>query len=307
MKSNRMLFAGMALAVAVMGGGMAFAADQTQKDIDQLNKSIAEKGGKWVAGRTSVSDMSSQAQQYLVGLGVEPLDIGAAPLKMGRAILPESLDWRANNGDFVTGVRNQGQCGSCWAFAMTGALESYALRAKNTPNRDLDLSEQVMVSCSGAGSCKGGRLNADYLTTTGLPPESYYPYTQTDGSCSNVKPGWEKETNKIGSWGSVSKSVEELKAALNQFGPVPTAFMVYRDFMSYKSGVYSYTSGELMGGHGVLLVGYNDAEKYFIVKNSWGPNWGENGFFKIAYSEMDNQVKFGMMTIAYYTDDQAGE
>ena len=71
--------------------------------------------------------------------------------------------------------------------------------------------------------------------------------------------------------------------------------------MHYKSGIYSYTTGKKLGGHAVLLVGYNDAEQYFLVKNSWDTGWGEGGFFKIAYSQMDNEVNFAMSTIAYYT------
>ncbi|MDD4005301.1 MAG: C1 family peptidase [Elusimicrobiaceae bacterium] len=309
MKLNKILVVSSALVFALLGSGSVFAADESLKGdpqarVDAINSAIAAKGAKWVAGRTEMAEMPVQDQENMFGLSFEPLNIGAAPLPMGRAVLPESLDWRANNGNFVTEPRNQGRCGSCWAFSMTGALESYSLRTKNTPNRELDLSEQVMVSCSGSGSCKGGRLNADYIKTTGLPPESYYPYTQTDGSCSNVKPGWESETYKIGRWGSVTQSVNAIKTALNKYGPLPTGYLVYEDFLNYKSGIYTYTTGERKGGHAVLIVGYNDAEKYFIVKNSWGPSWGENGFFRIAYSEMENEVMFGMSTIAYYNPVQ---
>jgi C1A family cysteine protease len=75
--------------------------------------------------------------------------------------------------------------------------------------------------------------------------------------------------------------------------------MVYEDFKHYKSGVYSYVSGKKLGGHAILLVGYDDKEQCFIVKNSWGPDWGENGFFRIAYSELDSVVGFGKNTVAY--------
>ncbi|MFA6584809.1 MAG: C1 family peptidase, partial [Elusimicrobiaceae bacterium] len=67
----------------------------------------------------------------------------------------------------------------------------------------------------------------------------------------------------------------------------------------YKSGVYSYTSGKKLGGHAILLVGYSDSGQFFIVKNSWGEDWGEKGYFKIAYSQMTNLVMFGLSTIAY--------
>jgi C1A family cysteine protease len=74
---------------------------------------------------------------------------------------------------------------------------------------------------------------------------------------------------------------------------------VYADFFSYVSGVYSYTKGTYQGGHAVLIVGYDHTYQYFIVKNSWGDDWGEAGYFKIAYSQLTNVVKFGQYTILY--------
>ena len=79
--------------------------------------------------------------------------------------------------------------------------------------------------------------------------------------------------------------------------------MVYEDLMHYKSGIYSHVTGEKLGGHAVLLIGYNDTEEYFIVKNSWSTNWGEEGYFKIAYSEVKYPIMFGMSTIAYTNKD----
>jgi C1A family cysteine protease len=206
----------------------------------------------------------------------------------------------------VTGVRNQKKCGSCWAFALTAGLESYVLRTQNKPGKDVDLSEQVMVSCSGVGSCNGGTLDADYLQSTGLPLETDYPYTATDGNCSSASPGWEKTAYKIGGWNSVSHTLASMKSALVKYGPLPTAMWVYEDFMHYKSGVYSYTTGKKLGGHAVVIVGYNDAEQYFTVKNSWGPGWGEDGFFRIAYSEITDSVGFGFSTIAYQSTAKVG-
>jgi len=230
-----------------------------------------------------------------VGLNFAPLK--APPLRaLSAASVPSSLDYRTSGG--VSGVRDQGNCGSCWAFAMTGGLESNVMLSQNMSS-DLNLSEQVLISCSGVGSCDGGSLNADYLQSTGLPPASFYPYTATDGTCSAAQAGWQSQAYKIGSWSSVNQDLSAIKSAMAAYGPLPTAFMVYEDFMNYKSGIYSYTSGKQLGGHGVLLVGYNDDEQYFIVKNSWGPAWGENGFFRIAYSEMKSVCNFGLSTIAY--------
>ncbi|MDO8804407.1 MAG: C1 family peptidase [Elusimicrobiota bacterium] len=289
------------MAAAFLAASPAFSQQALTGDVKEQIKdvqaAIIKAGAKWTAGETSVSN-DRESWQYLVGLNFEPVD--AEPVDLTAAAeLPAALDWRNANGNFVTSPKNQKKCGSCWAFSMTGGLESYTLLKQNTPGRDLDLSEQVMLSCSGAGSCRGGRLSAGFLTKTGLPLESAYPYTATDGSCSAAEAGWQAGASKIGAWGSVSKNLTAIKTALAKYGPLPIAFMVYEDFMLYKTGIYSYTTGKRLGGHAVLLVGYNDEEKYFAVKNSWDLGWGEEGFFRIAYSEMNNSVSFGLSTIAY--------
>lgn len=266
--------------------------------LSDLQGLISRQGGKWVAGETSLSGLSREEWQMRVGLSFT--EVKSAPLpEISDRALPAAIDWRDANGNFVTGVRDQKKCGSCWAFAMTAALESYVMKTRNTPGIDLDLSEQVMLSCSGMGSCKGGRLDGTFLQKTGLPPETFYPYTTTDGTCSAAGSNWQRTVYKIDGWGSVSRNLSSMKSALAAYGPVATGMMVYEDLMSYKSGVYSYTTGKKLGGHAVLIVGYNDAEQYFTVKNSWGTGWGENGFFRIAYSEVNNSVSFGMSAIAY--------
>lgn len=284
------------LAAAPVSAQQALSAD-VKEQIRDVQGAIKEKGANWVAGETNVS--SDRANwQNLVGLNFEPVE--AEPVEMAEAAeLPAALDWRDNKGNFVTKPKNQKNCGSCWAFSMTGGLESYSLLRLNKPGYDLDLSEQVMLSCSGAGSCNGGRLTATFLQRTGLPLDSAYPYVSANGSCATAAAGWQNSTYKIGAWGSVSQSLTSMKTALVKYGPLPTAMMVYEDFMHYKSGVYSYTTGKKLGGHAVLLVGYNDEGQYFIVKNSWDTGWGEGGFFRIAYSEMESDVNFGLSTIAY--------
>ena len=300
MKKNfKNLSAALAAAFLGLAAGGPLAAQQSRADqIRQVQDAIKAKGARWVAGETSVSDLPEEEWLYKVGLGFTEQK-GAPVEGLDERGAPPALDWRDNGGNYVTPVRDQKKCGGCWAFAMTGGLESYSLRNAHRPGADLNLSEQVMISCSGVGSCNGGTLNADYLQSTGLPEESAYPYTGTDGTCSAAASGWQNSTYTIGSWGSVPKSVSGLKAALAKYGPLPTAMMVYEDFMHYKSGVYSYTSGKKLGGHAVLLVGYDDADQAFIVKNSWNTGWGERGFFRIAYSEMTSPVSFGLSTIAY--------
>ncbi len=274
------------------------------RELDDVRHAIKEKGAKWIAADTSVSILAPAQRKKRASLILPVQSAYEEVLQTGEQAyaLATSLDWRING--FVTGVRNQGGCGSCWAFAATAGLESSVLISSNSPNVDLNLSEQVMVSCSGAGSCGGGSVDqaANFVRDTGLPQESCYYYTATDGSCGYACSNWQASTYKIKSWSYVATSsptVDGLKNGLASYGPLPTTMAVYNDFFYYSGGVYSYATGSLAGYHAILIVGYDDVGQYFIVKNSWGAGWGEGGFFKIAYSELNSAVNFGDWTIAY--------
>lgn len=301
MKQNPAISAALSILALFLFGGVVYAElrNGARAKLPDVQESIKLERARWVAGETSVSGLSEEEWGMLTGLELGQ-GFGPQAPEAPRTDLPPAFDWRDAGGNFVTVPKSQRGCGSCWAFAMTGALESYVLRKEKRPGENLDLSEQVYIACSSVGNCGGGILFPRFLAREGLPPESAYPYAAANGACSAAEPGWERTAYKINSWGMVWPSLNKLKAALVHYGPLPTSMQVYQDFMYYKSGIYSRVNGKRVGSHAVLLVGYNDDERYFILKNNWGVNWGEDGFFKVDYSEMHSIVLLGLTTIAYY-------
>jgi C1A family cysteine protease len=307
----RKLFACLA-AFAVLFAIASFS-DASQMERDEIQGAIHAKGGHWIAEETSISKLPPEQRKNRLGSLIPSAQKQTSAVSGTTAApytgtVPASLDWRNYNGyNYVTPVRDQGNCGSCWAFAATAALEANVLITKGSAT---DLSEQVLVSCGGAGSCSGGYIDraSNFILNIGLPAESYYTYTATNGSCSNAVAGWQNAANQISNWywvATTSPTVAVIKDWLNNYGPLVTTMDVYSDFYYYSGGIYSYTSGSYQGGHAIVIVGYDDTNQYFIVKNSWGSGWGESGYFRIAYSEISSVAYFGQYTIAYYTSTAA--
>jgi C1A family cysteine protease len=284
------------------------AADPYLEELDQIRGAIKAKGAKWHADETSVSRLSAHEKKMRLGAMEQEAEAlpgdstGTAPVPLVTAA-PPTVDYRNANGvSFVSPVKNQGSCGSCWAFAVTAALESQVMIA--TSGAPIDLSEQILVSCSGAGSCSGGSptTSSNYIRDVGLPLDGCFRYTATNNSCINACLDWQNDTYRVIGWhraGSTGNTVDDIKNSLYAYGPVVATMYVYNDFFSYRSGVYSYTTGSYAGAHAVLVVGYDDLNQAFIVKNSWGSGWGEAGFFMIAYSEVTGTSRFGYSVLVY--------
>jgi C1A family cysteine protease len=199
-----------------------------------------------------------------------------------------SVDWSY----YDSPVKDQKTCGSCWAFAAAALVENISNQA--------NLSEQALISCISGSDCNGGYYEdaLEYIKTNGIPPESCYPYISANGSCSSkcTNPSY---TEKIATysesdlWG-LNPSINAIKSAL-QNGPLVVYMLAPNTLDSYTGGIFNYTGGAISSdnGHAVLLVGYNDALKCFKVKNSWGSTWGENGYFRIAYSNVSGNTLFG--------------
>jgi len=280
-------------------------------EIKSIQDAIKKNNAKWIASQNRITKLPEEQIKKLFGLKNlsyhknQPNIIFYSAEEVS-AFIPSSFDWRNKDGkNYVTSIKNQGSCGACWAFSTAAALESYILIADNTSDIDLNLSEQVLLSCSNSGDCVGGylQLASDFLISRGIPLDSCFPYVGYQEACSSSCGNWYESAYKIDNWIYVSNgpaAPEILKEALFKYGPLIVAMDIYGDFLAYESGIYQHVWGNFLGGHGVLIVGFNDAEQYFIVKNQFGNDWGEDGYFRISYTELISDVDFGYITLAYH-------
>ncbi len=273
---------------------MAEKDDRPGKD---LNAQITSKGFHWRSGKTALSDASADEQKAVLGLRVDPkeLKVLAGLIKaavafeslQARVAAPAAVDWRNNNGDWTTSIKDQKTCGACVSFASCATIEARVKIACEDAALQPDLSEAHLFFC-GCGNCCGSGWQftpaLDYCKNTGVAVDSAFPYTPSDQACPpNLAP-----YVKIDSWRRLL-SASERKDAIAQGGPVVAGMAVYSDFYAYTSGVYRHATGGLSGYHAVSVVGYDDSQQCWIAKNSWGPNWGEQGWFRIGYGESIDQ------------------
>ncbi|MBI2632295.1 hypothetical protein HYW75_04785, partial [Candidatus Pacearchaeota archaeon] len=209
----------------------------------------------------------------------------------GLAATPSSFDWRTKDGkNWMSSVKSQGSCGSCWAFGAVAGVESKIKIAKNDPNFEVDLAEQHLVSsCSNAGDCDGGwhYLALDFVKNSGIVDELCYPYTATDSQCSAICSSFEQRLWKIDGYNKITGGRETIKEFLVEKGPLPTAILMSGSFDS--NGIYRCNNPQWIN-HVVVLTGYDDIGGYWIAKNSWGTNWGNSGYFKIGYGECNVEM-----------------
>ncbi|XP_030621544.1 pro-cathepsin H [Chanos chanos] len=199
---------------------------------------------------------------------------------------PDAVDWR-RRGNFVTPVKNQGRCGSCWTFSTTGCLESVTAIATG---KLLELSEQQLIDCAqdfNNHGCMGGLPSQafEYIKyTKGLMTEEDYPYKAHDDTCKfqpSMAAAFVDEVVNITSYDEMG-----MVDAVARLNPVSFAYEVTSDFVHYKDGVYSSTNCKNTTefvNHAVLAAGYGEENGtlFWIVKNSWGTSWGKDGYFLI--------------------------
>jgi cathepsin B len=258
----------------------------------------AVNDASWTAGKNSFFDnMTFDEARALLGTRLTHISEHQAACldesvyaAMGNDSIPTDFDARTQWPGLIHPIRDQQQCGSCWAFSASEVLsDRVAIAGKKASPV---LSPEDMVSCDKSDhGCGGGMLpNAwSYLQNTGLVTDSCFPYTAGAGqapTCVTTCADSESFTRTKAKSSYAINGATNMQKEIMTNGPIQVAFNVYKSFMTYKSGVYKKHFWELLpeGGHAVKIVGWGteDGQDYWLVANSWNTSWGIEGFFKIA-------------------------
>jgi len=264
-------------------------------NLEKIRKHNAKRSNTWTMKVTEFADLTAEEfAATLTGYKSAPMSGHTGERKIYSQELPESVDWRDKG--VISDVKNQGSCGSCWAFATVAQIESYA--AINSNTTALHLSDQEVTSCSpntmhcgGRGGCQGSipQLGFNYIQLFGLTTAKEYPYwsgvTTITGRC---KYDLERRAPVVGMTGYNTIPPNDLEATLQHIanvGPLSIAAAASA-WQFYGSGVFNSCDYEdnITLNHAVQLVGYGtDPEKgpYWLVRNSWGSAWGERGYIRL--------------------------
>jgi len=292
---------------------------------DEFIEEINQKKSTWKAGRNFHKDFDMNAIKFMLGVHPDSKSFRLPELLEDASVtdLPENFDSRSNwpNCPTIMEVRDQGSCGSCWAF---GAVEAMSDRTCIHSNGTVQvrLSSEHLVSCChtcGFG-CNGGFPGSawsywvrkgivsggSYGSNQGCQPYQIAPCEHhVNGTrmpcsgggstpkcinkCTNeaYKVDFLKDKHFGKSSYSVKRDQNKIQAEIMTNGPVEGAFTVYEDFVNYKSGVYQHVSGKALGGHAIRILGWGveDGTKYWLIANSWNSDWGDNGYVKILRGE----------------------
>lgn len=291
------------LKIVIIGTIATLAAAAYHPVNPEIVKDIKNKATAWTPMEVEENPLAKVPAQRIMGL--MGTTIRAPPAGARRPVptndkLPTNFDSRDKFTGCVHTIRNQQHCGSCWAFGSSEALSDRFCIASQG-KIDVILSPQDMVSCDDSDyGCQGGYLDHawNYLENYGIVSDKCFPYTSGDGtapqclsgdSCADSSVEFAKYKCAEGSV-VVGSTPREIKEEIFKNGPMETAFTVYEDFMNYKGGVYHYTSGKLLGGHAIKVLGWGHDEAsgldYWLCANSWDTTWGEKGFFRIKQGEL---------------------
>ena len=253
-------------------------------NLELINKHNSDQSQTYTLGVNQFSDMTFEEFKkfYLTENSDDSFNMQeGSEFYFGENSKGESVDWREKG--IVKGAKNQARCGSCWAFAAASVVEQqYALAGS-----EILVSEQELVDCAGAygnQGCNGGLAPwaLSYVLDKGINLAKDYPYQAVTRKCTIPKEGEIKISRFVVLPAGPDFLIERLKK-----GTSTVSFSVQQDFMSYKSGIYNPKSCPNPRNHAVNAVGFDTTGEipYFIIRNSWSANWGENGFFKIAIKD----------------------
>jgi len=276
-----------------------------KQTVDFIDSHNAKLGKTYTVAINQFSDLTPhEFQTYFLGTRVDAtthVRKGQVQNLSNSTAPPASFNWVTKGA--VTGVKDQGQCGSCWSFSTTGSMEGCHFL---TTGKLVGLSEQNLVDCSqaeGNEGCNGGLMDDAFqyiITNNGIDSEASYPYTAEDGNCAYSASNCASTLAANGFTDVTSGSEDALLTAV-ALTPVSVAIDASNpSFQSYSSGVYyepACSSTQL--DHGVLAVGWGTQAKhdYWIVKNSWGTSWGQNGYIWMSRNRKNN---CGIATMASY-------
>jgi C1A family cysteine protease len=279
----------------------------SEDEFTNLQRAIDFQGYTWQAGPTALAGLPAEEQDRRLGLRLVPeemnrLGVARAAMPPRAAVFPPGWDWRDVEGtDWTTPIRDQLACGACVAFGTVAVLEVMLKLHHNDAALQPDLSEAHLFFCGCGNCCDQGwwpTYALDYASQQGVPNESCFPYQDHNMPCSDGCDDWQAQAIKATSWQEVL-DVGARKEWLSGRGPMIGCMAVYRDFYSYAGGVYRHTTGDLAGYHAIGVVGFSENDQAWICKNSWGPGWGDAGWFKIGYGECMIDTQFAM----YGVDD----